>query len=137
MAYNANAVQCIYATGSFAAGATVATHNFKDAAGNVAKIPAGSMIVGGGLAVPTAVTSGGSATVQVKVGSTNLTSAIGKAALTANSGHNLDQVTNAAATGLLFNADTSIDYAVGTAALTAGVFHVYVLYVTAALGSTI
>jgi len=141
MAYNKNAVRMISGTATFASGGDgdgTSTYNFKDAAGTAIKIPSGALILGGGCNVITAMTSGGGGTTcQIKVGSTNMTTALGKAVYATNAGVNFDAVSNAAATGLYLTADANLTWTIASAALTAGVFHAYVIYVMAATATTI
>jgi len=144
MAYNKSALRMISGTATYAAagdGASLAAFNFKDAAGTAIKIPSGALILGGGWNVITAPNSAGNATLQIKVGSTNMTTALLAASalsvMPINAGGNFDALSNAAATGLYLTADANLTWTIGTAALTAGVVHTYCVYVMAATAATI
>lgn len=85
---------------------------------NLIKIPKGKMLVGGKMVVLTAATSAGAATIQIKVGTVALTSAIAKADVTANK---VIPLVVPAAGGDVYaaDADMTIDLVVAVAALTA------------------
>tara|TARA_R110000824_G_scaffold192052_1_gene374030 strand:- start:2630 stop:3151 length:522 start_codon:yes stop_codon:yes gene_type:complete len=114
--------------------ATVAEHNLKDPLGNALSLPVGFVVTGGWLEVVTAVTSGGSATIIVGTQGTSndpngFVTSIAKAALTANTVHPFDGAlahnTTAAGKRIVTTADP-VSITIGTAALTAGKFYVYV-----------
>ena len=114
--------------------ATVAEHTLKDPLGNALSLPVGFVVTSGWLEVITAVTSGGSATLIVGTQGTSndpngFVTSIGKASLTANSVHPFDGAlahnTTAAGSRIVTTADP-VSITIGTAALTAGKFYVYV-----------
>ena len=114
--------------------ATAAEHNLKDPLGGALSLPIGFVATGGWLEVVTAVTSGGSATLLVGTQGTSndpngFVTSIGKASLTANSVHPFDGAlahnTTAAGHRFVTTADP-VSITIGTAALTAGKFYVYV-----------
>jgi hypothetical protein len=98
-----------------------------------ALIPANAILVGGTVNVPTAVLSSGAATVSV--GTTAGSSAAAILAATAKASLSVDANLNAVpvfATPVKMSAAGSINLTVATAALTAGVIEVFVLYYVAA-----
>jgi len=114
--------------------ATAAEHNLKDPLGNSLSLPVGFMVTGGWLEVIDAVTSDASATLIVGTQGTSndpngFVTSIGKASLTANSVHPFDGAlahnTTAAGKRIVTTADP-VSITIGTAALTAGKFYVYV-----------
>ena len=115
--------------------ATAAEHVLKGANGGTLQIPAGFVITGGWLEVATAVTSGGSATVEIGTATggglndpNGLVTSIGKASLTTASVHPFDGALahNTTAKGTKAQAADSVVLTIGTAALTAGKLYVYV-----------
>tara|TARA_R100000808_G_scaffold2866_1_gene10716 strand:- start:1756 stop:2283 length:528 start_codon:yes stop_codon:yes gene_type:complete len=116
--------------------ATVAEHNLKDPLGNALSLPVGFMVTGGWLEVIDAVTSGGAATLIVGTGTTatgadpnGFVTSIGKASLTANSVHPFDGALahNTTAAGKrIVTTVAPVSITIGSAALTAGKFYVYV-----------
>jgi len=114
--------------------ATAAEHSLKDPLGVALSLPIGFVVTSGWLEVVTAVTSGGSATLIVGTKGTSndpngFVTSIGKASLTANSIHPFDGAlahnTTAAGSRIVTTADP-VSITIGTAALTAGKFYVYV-----------
>ena len=114
--------------------ATAAEHNLNDPLGNGLSLPIGFMVTGGWLEVIDAVTSGGAATLIVGTQGTSndpngFVTSIGKASLTANSVHPFDGAlahnTTAAGKRIVTTADP-VSITIGSAALTAGKFYVYV-----------
>jgi len=116
--------------------ATAAEHNLKNPLGGAMSLPIGFVVTGGWLEVVTAVTSGGSATLEVGTGTTatgadpnGFVTSIGKASLTANSVHPFDGALahNTTAAGHRVRTTVApVSITIGTAALTAGKFYVYV-----------
>jgi len=114
--------------------ATAAEHTLKNPDQKGLSLPIGFVVTGGWLEVVTAVTSDGSATLIVGTQGTSndpngFVTSIGKASLTANSVHPFDGAlahnTTAAGTRIVTTADP-VSITIGTAALTAGKFYVYV-----------
>lgn len=93
-----------------------------------AQIPSGAIVTRGMVHVVTAVTSGGSATVALKlVGTADVLAATAKASLTA--GALLDTVpVGTAATAIKTTANTGLTVTVAVAALTAGKIRVHLEY---------
>ena len=96
----------------------------------------GDMILGFQAVVTEAVTSGGSATVQLGfTGKTMLSAATGKATLVADYPLGPDESSDAAV--YVLAADDTFDCIVATATLTAGKFDVYVTYVPNQVGDSL
>ena len=114
--------------------ATVAEHTLKNPDAKGMSLPIGFVITGGWLEVVTAVTSGGSATLEVGTKGTSddpngFVTSIGKASLTVNSVHPFDGALahNTTAAGRRVRTTACpVSITIGTAALTAGKFYVYV-----------
>lgn len=117
---------------------TAAEHTLKDPDGNVLNLPAGFVITCGWVEVVESVTSTGSATIIVGTQGTSadpngFVTSIGKADLSANSIHPFDGAlvhngsnSAAAVAKRIHTTDDPVSITIGTAALTAGKFYVYV-----------
>lgn len=122
--------------GSFnAGGLAVATYDFAVNGGAVGDIalslvlPNKALILDGMVYVETACTSGGSATVALKLQSgADIMAATAVASLTTNALINVVPV-GTAATALRLTAQRTLTVTVGTAALTAGKLHAFLRYV--------
>jgi hypothetical protein len=97
-------------------------------------IPSGSVILGGFVEVTTAPTSGGAATIAVKVeGAGDIIAAAAiSGAPWSTTGRKSVIPAFTGATTVKTTADRNIDVVVATAALTAGVFDVYLAYIVTA-----
>jgi hypothetical protein len=93
-------------------------------------IPQGAIILGGVLEVTTAVTSGGAATVAIKVegAADTVAAAAVSGAPWSSTGRKSVIPAGTGATSLKTTAERNIVATVATAALTAGVFNVYLTY---------
>jgi len=96
-------------------------------------IPDNAILLGGSINSPTAVTSGGSATVAIGTSAGSSTTSIKGA--TGKASYSIDALQNVVpvfATPVKMTAAGTITFTIGTADLTAGVIEVWVLYVVAA-----
>jgi hypothetical protein len=113
---------------------TVAEHTLRSASGGDLELPIGFIACRGWVEVVDAVTSGGSATLEVGTKGTSndpngFLESVGKASLTANSMHAFDGALSDNADGKAVRVHTTADpvsITIGTAALTAGKFYVYI-----------
>lgn len=93
------------------------------------KVPSGAIVVDGYVDVTTAVTSGGAATVAVKLqAAADLNAADAIAAIGATGARKLDKFGDDTAR-VKTTAERTVTLTVGTAALTAGVLDVYLVYI--------
>lgn len=100
---------------------------------STAVIPANAIIVGATINSPTAVTSGGAATVAVgTTAGSSATSILGATAKTSFSTNALLNGVPVFGTPVKMTAQGSINITVATAALTAGVIEIFVYYVVSA-----
>jgi hypothetical protein len=127
-----NAVRCVKGIYDFSkVGGAVADYNLVDDDGVPVVIPSGALIVNGFFYTKTAVTSGGSATIDFQLNSANdLLAAEAKTSFdTAAKVKVLIPDYATAADWIVLTADRNLVMSVNTAALTAGKVYCYVQYV--------
>lgn len=127
-----NGVGCIKATYDFSVQGGAVQNNLAllDPEGNAAKLPSGCIVLNAFVHVITACTSGGSATVDVEIeADADLSAAIAVASLAANASIQCIPDYATLSDAVRTTAERSIAIDINVAALTAGKFNVFVMYV--------
>jgi hypothetical protein len=125
-------VRVIKATYSFAVlGGAVGLVNLKTDAGVNAVLPSGAVVTGGFIKTRTTLTSGGSATVAIGLVSTTDVKAATAFGTYSSTGTGIIATVpvQTAATMIVATSDLPITATIATAAVTAGIFDVYLTYV--------
>lgn len=124
------AIKCVKAQYSFATmGGSIGDITLKDSLNQTVTIPINAIVLGAMIDVTTACTSGGAATIAIKTeGAGDIKGATAVASFSLNA--RLDGVPSFnAASSIKMTAARDVKATIATAALTAGLFNVYIYYI--------